>query len=133
MKWVCFIKPPAGNPAEGGHAEHRKPCINLRNERNAARAVGRASGLWCNQDHERTTRGTHGLLTELSLCLDSPLSRQGAGSDVAQRLEELIREVCATRDWEVEALTVRAGQVQLAARCSRKRVMKADTGRATNP
>ena len=88
------MKPPAGNPAEGGHAEHRKPCTNLRNERNATRAVGRASGLWCNQDHERRTRGAHSLLTELSLCLDSPLSRQGAGSDAAQRLRE------ATPFWE---------------------------------
>lgn len=37
--------------------------------------------------------------------------------DVAQRLEELIREVCATRDWEVEALTVQADHVHLFVSC----------------
>ena len=37
--------------------------------------------------------------------------------DVAQRLEELIREVCTTRDWEVEALTVQADHVHLFVSC----------------
>jgi putative transposase len=33
--------------------------------------------------------------------------------DVAQRLKELIGEICAARDWEVEALTVRSDHVHL--------------------
>ena len=33
--------------------------------------------------------------------------------DVARRLEEMIREICAARDWEVEALTVRSDHVHL--------------------
>jgi putative transposase len=37
--------------------------------------------------------------------------------DVAQRLKELIREVCAARDWEVEALTVRSDHVHLFVSC----------------
>jgi putative transposase len=37
--------------------------------------------------------------------------------DVARRLEELIREVCATRDWEIEALTVGIDHVHLFVSC----------------
>jgi putative transposase len=37
--------------------------------------------------------------------------------DVAQRLEELIREICATRDWEIEALTVHPDHVHLFVSC----------------
>jgi len=37
--------------------------------------------------------------------------------DVAQRLEELIREICAARDWEIEALTVRPDHVHLFVGC----------------
>ena len=37
--------------------------------------------------------------------------------DVAWRLEELIREVCTARDWEVEALTVRSDHVHLFVSC----------------
>ena len=37
--------------------------------------------------------------------------------DVAQRLKELIREICAARDWEVEALTVRSDHVHLFVSC----------------
>jgi putative transposase len=37
--------------------------------------------------------------------------------DVAQRLEELIREICAARDWEVEVLTVRLDHVHLFVSC----------------
>jgi putative transposase len=37
--------------------------------------------------------------------------------DVAQRLEELVREICAARGWEVEALTVRPDHVHLFVSC----------------
>ena len=37
--------------------------------------------------------------------------------DVAQRLKELTREICAARDWEVEALTVRSDHVHLFVSC----------------
>ncbi len=37
--------------------------------------------------------------------------------DVAQRLEELIGEICAARDWEVEALRVQADHVHLFVSC----------------
>ena len=37
--------------------------------------------------------------------------------DVAQRLKELIREICAAREWEVEALTVRSDHVHLFVSC----------------
>ena len=37
--------------------------------------------------------------------------------DVAQRLDELIREICAARDWEVEALTVQSDHVHLFVSC----------------
>ena len=37
--------------------------------------------------------------------------------DVAQRLKDLIREVCTARDWEVEALTVRSDHVHLFVSC----------------
>ena len=37
--------------------------------------------------------------------------------DVAQRLEELIGEICAARDWEVEALSVQAEHVHLFVSC----------------
>ena len=37
--------------------------------------------------------------------------------DVAQRLEELIRGVCAARDWELEALSVQADHVHLFVSC----------------
>jgi len=37
--------------------------------------------------------------------------------DVAQRLEELIREICAARDWKVEALTVQPDHVHLFVSC----------------
>jgi len=37
--------------------------------------------------------------------------------DVGRRLGELIREVCATRDWEIEALTVQADHVHLFVSC----------------
>ena len=33
--------------------------------------------------------------------------------DVAQRLEELIREICTGYDWEIEALTVESDHVHL--------------------
>jgi len=36
---------------------------------------------------------------------------------VAQRLEELIREICAAWDWEVEALTVKEDHVHLFVSC----------------
>ena len=37
--------------------------------------------------------------------------------DVARRLEELIREICTARDWEVEALTVWSDHVHLFVSC----------------
>jgi putative transposase len=37
--------------------------------------------------------------------------------DVAQRLEELVREISAARGWEVEALTVRPDHVHLFVSC----------------
>jgi putative transposase len=37
--------------------------------------------------------------------------------DVAQRLEELVREICAARDWEIEALTVQSDHVHLFVSC----------------
>ena len=37
--------------------------------------------------------------------------------DVAQRLEELIHEVCAGYDWEIEALTVQSDHVHLFVSC----------------
>ena len=37
--------------------------------------------------------------------------------DVALRLKELIGEICVTRDWEVEALTVQADHVHLFVSC----------------
>jgi len=38
--------------------------------------------------------------------------------DVAQRLKELIREVCAARDWKAEALTVQVDHVHLFVGCA---------------
>jgi putative transposase len=38
--------------------------------------------------------------------------------DVAQRLEELIRMICAARDWEIEALSVEVDHVHLLASCT---------------
>jgi putative transposase len=35
---------------------------------------------------------------------------------IALRLEELIREICASRDWEVEALTIQEDHVHLVVR-----------------
>jgi putative transposase len=37
--------------------------------------------------------------------------------EVAQRLEEMIGEICAARDWEVEALRVQADHVHLFVSC----------------
>jgi putative transposase len=37
--------------------------------------------------------------------------------DVAERLDELIREICGVRDWEVEALTVQRDHVHLFVSC----------------
>jgi putative transposase len=37
--------------------------------------------------------------------------------DVARRLEELIREICTARDWEVEALSVEVDHVHLFVSC----------------
>ena len=37
--------------------------------------------------------------------------------DVAQRLKELTREICAAREWEVEALTERSDHVHLFVSC----------------
>ena len=36
---------------------------------------------------------------------------------MAQRLEELIREICAARDWEIEALAVAPDHVHLFVSC----------------
>ena len=43
--------------------------------------------------------------------------RKVLSGDVARRLEELIREICATRDWEIEALTVQTDHVHLFVSC----------------
>jgi putative transposase len=43
--------------------------------------------------------------------------RKVLSGDVAQRLEELIGEICAARDWAVEAVTVRADHVHLFVSC----------------
>jgi putative transposase len=37
--------------------------------------------------------------------------------DVAQRLAELIREICAVRDWQVEALSIQMEHVHLFVSC----------------
>jgi putative transposase len=56
--------------------------------------------------------------------------------DVAQRLDELIRAICATRDWEVEALSVERDHVHLFVSCPPRdapakvmRVLKSMTAR----
>ena len=54
--------------------------------------------------------------------------RKVLAGDVAERLEALIHELCATRDWEVEGLTVQPDQVHLFVGCPPRdapaRVMK---------
>jgi len=42
---------------------------------------------------------------------------QALTGDVARRLEELIREICAAQDWAIEALTVRPDHVHLFVSC----------------
>lgn len=37
--------------------------------------------------------------------------------EVARRLEELIREICSARDWEIEALAVEVDHVHLFVSC----------------
>jgi putative transposase len=43
--------------------------------------------------------------------------RKVLGGDVGERLEELIREICAARGWEIEALAVGPDHVHLFASC----------------
>ena len=43
--------------------------------------------------------------------------RQVLVGDVARRLEELIRELCVSRDWEVKALAIQEDHVHLFACC----------------
>ena len=43
--------------------------------------------------------------------------RQVLVGDIARRLEELIRELCASRDWEVEALAIQEDHVHLFVSC----------------
>jgi putative transposase len=43
--------------------------------------------------------------------------RQVLKGDVAQRLEELIREICETREWLIEALAIGADHVHLFVGC----------------
>ena len=57
--------------------------------------------------------------------------------EVAGRLDELIREICAARDWDVEALSVQRDHVDLLVRCRPRdapagvmNVIKSNTARA---
>ena len=82
-----------------------------------ARGVGRASDCAI-MTGMKTRRGAHTIYRLAYHFVWIPrYRRQVLTGEIAERLDELIRAVCAARDWEVEALSVQADHVHLFVSC----------------
>jgi putative transposase len=82
-----------------------------------ARSVGRASGSWHDLDYEGKTRRTCGISLGTHFVWIPWYRHKILKGIIAERLEALIGEICATRDWEIEALAVEADHVHLFIGC----------------